>query len=141
MIQQVVAGVIVEAGRVLVAQRQHGAMAGKWEFPGGKVEAGETLEEALARELREEFDVTVVVGERIDEQIFFSNGQILRLIAFYVQHLRGAFIPVDHRKILWLPPEALPTVDFTTPDIPMALKVLDHFQNGDGAWRGTLRNR
>ena len=131
-VKLVVAGVVVDGGRVLVAQRRRGAMAGKWEFPGGKVEPGETLEAALVRELSEEFTVTVAVDEKIHEEPFTVDGTAFRLIAFFARHLSGRFVPQDHRRILWLPPEALTAIDLTPADIPVARKVLAHHRQRVG---------
>ncbi len=122
-IQKVVAAVVVEDGRILVAQRARGAQAGKWEFPGGKVEAGETLRAALVRELQEELAVKVQVGPRIMALPFSSNGMRLRLIAFYARHASGVFTPLSHRAIDWVGPDELARIDLAPPDIPVALKV------------------
>ena len=59
---RVVAALIVQDGRIFATQRGYGAMKDNWEFPGGKIESGETPQEALAREIREELDAQVAVG-------------------------------------------------------------------------------
>ena len=62
----VVAAIIKSNNRIFATQRAHGAFAGGWEFPGGKIESGETPEEALVREIREELDTEVAVGDLVE---------------------------------------------------------------------------
>ena len=64
--KHVVAAVILHGGKVFATQRGYGEFKDKWEFPGGKIEPGETPEEALAREIREELDTEIEVGDLID---------------------------------------------------------------------------
>ncbi len=111
----VVGALIVQGGKFLLAERSHGELKGKWEFPGGKLEKGETEEEALVREIEEELGVQVVIEEKI--KVFthkYSFGDIhltlLRCnLSDDVQHigLRGS-----HEKFDW--------VDYNTRDINFA---------------------
>jgi len=123
----VVAGVIVRDGRILVAQRQKGALAGKWEFPGGKVDPGERPEAALVREIKEEFSATVTVGDRIGSVPFTVDGRRYRLIAYWARPDNGRFVPLDHRRLAWLEPFALTALDLSPADIPVAHKVAEIF--------------
>lgn len=119
----VVAGVIPVAGRVLIARRRGGPMAGKWEFPGGKVEPGEAPRSALARELREELAVTVAVGPRICTVPFAVAGTRFLLAAYYARRLDGTAVPLDHSGLRWVGPGALLDADLAPADVPVARRV------------------
>ncbi len=89
-----IACIAVNGGKVLVAHRNPtGQMGGRWEFPGGKLEAGEHDEDAVVREFREEFGVQVRVGGKIAEALFIHNGNEFSLHAYRV------FVPHDGRKV------------------------------------------
>jgi mutator protein MutT len=80
---EVVAAVIERAGRILIARRRAGGhLGGRWEFPGGKRQAGETPEAALVREIREELDVAVTVGELLDDVEWTYPEKTVRLLFF-----------------------------------------------------------
>ncbi|MCF8607824.1 (deoxy)nucleoside triphosphate pyrophosphohydrolase [Gordonia sp. HY442] len=103
----VVAGAIYSAdGRLLLAQRAHPPeLAGLWELPGGKVEPGETLEEALVRELCEELDVRVLVTDRLAVTVCPKPG--LELIAMRAQVVTGTPRAVEHLDVRWVDSKAL----------------------------------
>lgn len=113
----VAAGVIVRAGRVMICQRKQGVHnALKWEFPGGKLEAGESPEEALRRELREELEIDVQVG-RVLDAVRHGYGDRDVLILFYAcEILSGEPRAVDCNAVVWAAPEALPGYDFADGD-------------------------
>jgi 8-oxo-dGTP diphosphatase len=116
----VVAAVIQSQDRVMVAQRRAGGLAGKWEFPGGKVRTGESPTEALQREIMEEFSVAIEVGDRIDD-VFFSVGATPHLLtAFFARHTAGAYQLRDHSRMEWIRPRDLVTVDLAPADIFIA---------------------
>ena len=118
--QQVVAAIILRDGLILVAQRQSGVHAGKWEFPGGKVEPDETPAVALVREIDEEFGVEIAVGELFAEVEFSVAGRGYLLLAYLARHKSGAYRPVVHSRIDWLVPTMLPALDLTPADMPVA---------------------
>ena len=116
----VVACALLDADkRVLIAQRPQGkALAGLWEFPGGKVEAGETPKQALVRELREELAIEAVVGPEIAryEQATRRRSPLLLLfhaVDSYVGEPRG----VTFEQIRWELPAKLPEYDFLDGDL------------------------
>lgn len=99
--QVVVAGALIADSAVLVAQRRRPPeLAGLWELPGGKVAAGESEPAALARELREELGVEVVVLDRVGEDVAIGEALILR--AYQVTQTGGALHPHDHRALRWV---------------------------------------
>ena len=122
---QVVAAVIEHDGRLLACRRAPGiSAAGKWEFPGGKVDPDETPEAALAREIGEELGVDIEVGELI-HRASTPAGDLLIDLACYGATLRGDLphTSTDHDELRWLLPEELGDLDWAAPDIP-AVQVL-----------------
>lgn len=112
----VVGAAIVRDGTVLAAQRDHPpAAAGRWEFPGGKVEPGETEQAALARECVEELAAGVVVGDRLGPDLVLASGWLLRL---YVATLApGAQVTAaEHRALRWVPGDRLADVAWLPAD-------------------------
>jgi 8-oxo-dGTP diphosphatase len=99
--QVVVAGALIADGAVLVAQRQRPPeLAGLWELPGGKVAPGETEDQALVRELREELGVDVLVGARLGDDVAIAGGLVLR--AYVVTQTGGTLHPHDHGALRWV---------------------------------------
>lgn len=106
-----------ENGKIFIARRRTGKnLAGKWEFPGGKIEPGETPEESLARELTEELEVRVNVGELLC-RVFFKEGPIdLELLAYRVTRLSGELVLSEHDKAQWVEPSELRSYDLAESD-------------------------
>ena len=118
--RQVTAAVIEKDGRILIAQRPKGrALGGKWEFPGGKIEPGETAEACLKRELREEFDIESEVGKFIIASQFRYCLVPIELLAYRVKHISGEFKVNEHEEIRWVPPSELSSYDFMPADTPI----------------------
>jgi (d)CTP diphosphatase len=100
----VVAAIIERAGTVLLARRSHERdHAGLWEFPGGKVEPGETDAQALVRELREEFGVEIAVGDLVAVGVHDNGTRVIELRAYWARHLSGEFALTDHDGLVWAP--------------------------------------
>lgn len=109
-----------EEGKIFIARRAaHKIMAGKWEFPGGKIEAGEKPHEALKREMEEEFGVTIEVGEYFGENIHDYPTFSIRLIAYECKQLYGEFGLNDHDQIDWVTIDELKQVDLAEADVPL----------------------
>ncbi|BBX09419.1 (deoxy)nucleoside triphosphate pyrophosphohydrolase [Mycolicibacterium aichiense] len=115
MSQIVVAGALISGATLLVAQRQRPPeLAGLWELPGGKVATGESEADALARELREELGVDVVVGERLGADLAIGESMVLR--AYVVTQTGGALHPHDHRALRWVSVAELESLDWVPAD-------------------------
>ncbi len=116
----IVAAAIIEAGRVLACERAAPPeVAGRWEFPGGKVELGETDEQALARECIEELGVRVTVGARIGPDVSLAHGRaVLRVFAVT---LLGGDLPraLEHTAMRWLSVDELDSVPWLPADRPI----------------------
>lgn len=110
---KVVAAVIERNGRVLIGKRRLGDMlAGKWEFPGGKIDPGETAEEALRRELYEELAIETEVSDFICSSCFDYEHLSVELLAFRVLHISGDITPCVHDEVRWVLPDDLCSYDF-----------------------------
>lgn len=110
-VRTVVGAAIVRHGRLLAARRVTPArLAGGWELPGGKVEPGETPEQALAREVAEELGCTVEVGEQLPDPVPVAEGWLLR--AYVCRLVDGEPVPTEHDAVRWLAPEELGDVDW-----------------------------
>jgi len=115
---EVVAALIQdEKGRYLITQRRQGShLAGLWEFPGGKRESGESLEEALRRELTEELSARFAVGERV-ETVRWEYPERTIVIHFYRCRLEsGTIEPREDQAMAWVAPERLSDFDFPPAD-------------------------
>jgi len=118
--KQVTAAVLVKDGKILIAQRKLGDfLAGKWEFPGGKLEPGETPEVCLRRELREEFGVDTKIGAFICSSKFEYKHLPIELLAYRAEHVSGEFKLNDHDRIEWVAPAELQDYDFCSADLPV----------------------
>jgi mutator protein MutT len=118
----VVAGVLRrEDGCILLAKRRPGgAHGGLWEFPGGKIEAGETPREALVRELREELGVEVVAGDELLRVEHAYPHLAILLIAVEVRLASGVPRPVQCQELAWVPPGELLSRSLPEADEPIA---------------------
>jgi 8-oxo-dGTP diphosphatase len=118
---RVVAAVIIRDGCVLACRRKAERSAGGlWEFPGGKVEPGESPQEALAREIREELGVDIEVGELIHRATTATDGVHVDLSS-YAARLTDA-VPTsstDHDSLRWLYPDELRALTWAKPDLPV----------------------
>jgi 8-oxo-dGTP diphosphatase len=121
----VVAGVLQRQGKVLIGQRMaHDRHGLKWEFPGGKVELGETPKQALRRELREELGVEAVIGPEIARYEHRLAGRIpLTLLFHRVESFQGEPSPVTFEQILWEHPLSLPAYDFLDGDLDLVRRI------------------
>ncbi|MBE5806885.1 MAG: (deoxy)nucleoside triphosphate pyrophosphohydrolase [Clostridiales bacterium] len=120
----VVAGIIEQHGRILLAQRKAaGRLPLKWEFPGGKLEPGESPEQALERELDEELGVKARAGRVYDVKLN-ESGDIL-LLFYFVTIVEGAPEPLDANALAWATPETLASYDLAPTDRIVAQRLAE----------------
>ena len=116
---QVTAAIVVKSGKVLIAKRNPKArLPNLWEFPGGKIEPGEPPEQCLKRELYEEFEIHVRVGERVGASVHTYDFGTVELIAFKARLVGGKFKLHEHAEIRWVQADALDHYEFAPADIP-----------------------
>ncbi len=116
---EVVGAVIVRAGQVLCAKRSTTRrMPGRWEFPGGKVEIGESLEAALEREIREELDCRVLVGAKVVTAVHEYDFGKIRLTTFYADLVDGLPSATEHEELRWVDPALLHQLQWAPADLP-----------------------
>jgi mutator protein MutT len=114
---RVLAAVLEKDGRWLIGKRKKGdRFSGLWEFPGGKLEPGETPRECLARELYEEFGIRARVGGFLAAVHYASPSLAIELVAYSVRHVSGAFRLLDHDEIRWVTPGRAGRYRLTEPD-------------------------
>ena len=112
-----VAAVIEDGGRIFATQRGYGEFKDMWEFPGGKVEAGESREEALRREIREELDTEIAVGKLLCTVEYDYPSFHLTMHCYLCSVVSGALVLKEHESARWLPAEALESVDWLPADL------------------------
>ena len=116
-----VAAIIRDGDRIFAAQRGHGAQKDGWEFPGGKIEAGETAQEALAREIREELDTEILVGDLIDTIEYDYPAFHLSMDCFWCTIREGHLTLREAEAAKWLTAETMDSV----PWLPADQKLID----------------
>ncbi len=115
-----VAGLAVRDGQILVVRRlPGGSLGGKWELPGGKVEAGETHEAALVREWREELDLSVEVGEQLGQAAFVHKGEEFRLYGYRVFPAGHEPVLREHDHYRWVSPVDMTKLDMAGSDVSL----------------------
>ncbi|MBG6138871.1 8-oxo-dGTP diphosphatase [Longispora fulva] len=119
MLQLIVGAAIVRDGRVLACARaEPPELAGRWEFPGGKVEPGELEVDALLREIDEELAVKVEVGERVGPDVLLPHGKAV-LRVWLASLVEGEPQAVEHEELRWLAAGELDSVDWLPADAPI----------------------
>ena len=112
----VVAAIIEANGKVFATQRGYGPWKDGWEFPGGKIEPGETPEAALIREIREELDAEITVGEKLT-QVEYDYPEFHLSMGCYLCALTSGHLTLkEHEAARWLAPEELDAVDWLPAD-------------------------
>ena len=123
-IVRVTAAIIVSDGRILIAQRHPSdRLAGRWEFPGGKVETGETPEQCLKRELWEELEMHAVIGDYLGSSIYHYDHISIELMAYRAFSNGASFRLVSHQACQWVRPDQLAAFAFTPADLPFVKRL------------------
>ncbi len=127
--KKVAAAILEQDGKYLIAQRKEGdTLAGKWEFPGGKIEEGETAENCLVREFKEEFDVEIDVGEYFCSSKFEYKHLPIELLVYFGKWKSGDFKLNDHARIEWVDVQQMGEYDFASADIPVVKKLVSQIE-------------
>lgn len=114
---RVVAAIIRDGNKIFATQRGHGEFKGGWEFPGGKIEVGETPEEALVREVREELDTEIAVGKLIETVEYDYPTFHLSMDCFWAEVVSGELVLKEHAAARWLTKEELRSVEWLPADV------------------------
>lgn len=120
---RVVAAVIRDGGRIFATARGYGEYKGGWEFPGGKIEPGETPQEALEREIREELDTEISVGELIDTIEYDYPSFHLSMDCFWCAVREGTLTLKEAEAARWLTADTIDSVDWLPADRGLIGKI------------------
>lgn len=120
---KVAAAIIIHDNKVFATQRGYGEFKDGWEFPGGKVEAGETSRQALVREIREELDTEIEVGELFDTVEYDYPAFHLSMDCFLCTIKSGRLVLKEHEAAKWLTRETLNSVAWLPADIELIEKL------------------
>ena len=127
------AAVIIDAnGRIFAAERGYGNYKGWWEFPGGKIEPGETPEQALKREILEELDTMIEVGEIIGEVDYDYPEFHLHMRCFRCRVVKGNLTLKEHDSSAWLSCDGLYGVKWLPADFPILERIADSLKSIGG---------
>ncbi len=121
---KVTAAILMKYGKVFIAKRKtNDKLPNKWEFPGGKVDKGETPRQCLEREMREEFGIRVTAGEYLGSNIYHYDHVSIELLAFRAYWNEGDITLRDHAEYKWIKIEELLKYDFAPADLPFVKRL------------------
>ena len=125
---KVVAAIIIDNGKVFATQRGYGEFKDGWEFPGGKIEEGETAREAIVREIREELDTEIQVEELLDTVEYDYPKFHLSMDCFICTVKSGDLVLKEHEAAKWLTKETLGSVEWLPADEGLIEKIREYIQ-------------
>ena len=125
---RVAAAIIRSGDKIFATQRGYGEFKDGWEFPGGKIESGETPQEALVREIWEELDTEIRVEEKIDCVEYDYPGFHLSMECFWARILSGELTLKEHEAARWLSREELDNVDWLPADLSLIEKIREQMK-------------
>ena len=120
---RVVAAIIFNQGKVFATQRGYGEFKDGWEFPGGKIEPGETPEEAIKREIKEELDTEIEIVKFLDTVEYDYPKFHLSMDCFMCKVVSGDLVLKEHEAVKWLTKENLDSVDWLPEDQGLVEKI------------------
>ena len=120
---KVVAAVIKNGNKIYATQRGYGEFKGGWEFPGGKIEQGETSQEALVREIEEELETKIKVNDLIDTIKYDYPTFHLSMECFWCEIIKGNLVLLEAEAAKWLTKEELYSVDWLPADLLLIPKI------------------
>ena len=120
---RVVVAVITNGSKIFTTQRGYGEFQGFWEFPGGKIEEGETPQEALVREIKEELETEIVVEDLIDTIEYDYPKFHLSMDCFWAEIVSGNLTLKEHESAKWLTKDEFDTVKWLPADITLIEKI------------------
>ena len=123
VVAAVICDSIKEKKLIFATARGYGESKGQWEFPGGKIEPGETPQEALVREIKEELDTLISVGDLIDTVEYDYPSFHLSMDCFWCEVLNGDLVLKEHEAAKWLTKEKLNEVEWLPADITLIEEI------------------
>ena len=120
---RVAAAVIRKGDKIFATQRGYGELKGGWEFPGGKIEDGETPQEALKREIEEELDTEILVVELIDTIEYDYPNFHLSMDCFWCEIVEGKLVLKEHEAARWLDRKTIDDVEWLPADVTLVGKI------------------
>lgn len=128
---KVAAAIIQREGRIFATQRGYGEFKDGWEFPGGKIELGETRQQALVREIREELDTEIEVGELFDTVEYDYPQFHLTMYCFLCKVKSGGLVLKEHEAARWLDRETVDSVQW----LPADVGLIEKLKKSTQVWR------
>ena len=126
---KVVAAIIIHENKIFATQRGYGEFKDGWEFPGGKIEPGETPQEALAREIKEELDIEIKVKDFLETVEYDYPTFHLSMDCFFCTIKSGELVLKEHEAAKWLTVETLDSVDWLPADQGLIEGIREHLDN------------
>lgn len=120
---KVAAAIIRDGDRIFATQRGYGKFKDGWEFPGGKIEKGETPEQALVREIREELDTKIRVGELFETVEYDYPDFHLSMKCYFCEVMEGDLILKEHEAAEWLTKDTIDSVEWLPADLDLIAKL------------------
>lgn len=122
--KKVAAVLLKHKNKLFIARRNKNKEVGEmWEFPGGKLEEGETPEVCLTREIKEEFQIDIEVNNFYDESIYDYEFGTIKLLVYWASWISGNIKPTEHEKFQWVTIQELHNYNFAPADIPIVERL------------------